>query len=85
MDPVFGGVGLGLVWGWWIAAVAWAARADLSRALAGLAAMTALLAVGVTLLLGAVTTLAVVLAAIVATFLGYGLRLELGRSLEPGG
>jgi hypothetical protein len=84
MDPVLGGVGLGLVWGWWVAAAVWAARADLVRSVLGSLVLTGLLVVGFLVLLGPATTIAIGIAASVSAFVGYGLRTQLGRPLEPG-
>lgn len=85
MDPILGGVGLGLVWGWWVAAAIWAARPDLLRAVLGSFVLTGLLVAGCLILVGSGTTIAIGLAACVSAFVGYGLRIQLGRSLEPGG
>jgi hypothetical protein len=85
MDPVLGGIGLGLVWGWWIAAAVWAARPDLGRALAGSFLLTGLLVGGCLVLVGPATTAAVGVAAAVSALVGYGVRIQLGRPLEPGG
>ncbi len=85
MDPVLGGVGLGLVWGWWVAAAIWAARPEILRAVLGSLVLTGMLVAGCLALLGLAATVAIVVAACVSAFVGYGVRVQLGRPLEPGG
>lgn len=85
MDPVLGGVGLGLVWGWWVAAAIWAARPEILRAVMGSLVLTGMLVAGCLALLGLATTVAIGVAACVSAFVGYGVRVQLGRPLEPGG
>jgi hypothetical protein len=85
MDPVLGGVGLGLVWGSWVAAAIWAARPEILRAVLGSLVLTGMLVAGCLTLLGLATTVAIGVAACVSAFVGYGVRVQLGRPLEPGG
>lgn len=62
-DPVLGGVGLGLVWGWWLVLAASPTRARTWRSALVLAASSLGLGAGIALLAGLPSVVAAVLAA----------------------
>ena len=61
-DHVVGGIGLGLVWGWWLVIIASPAQAHIWRAAAVLGSSSLALAVGVYLLAGVPALVAAILA-----------------------
>jgi len=62
-DPVLGGVGLGLVWGWWLVLAASPTRARSARSALVLGSSSLALGAGIALLAGVPSVVAVVLAA----------------------
>jgi hypothetical protein len=79
MGPVLGGVGLGLVWGWWIVMVAGpsASRTIRSAGVVGLASV--FLVAGVYGLAGVPAVLGLIVAAGLGVMAGVAVRAELGQ------
>jgi hypothetical protein len=82
---MLGGLGLGLVWGSVLAMLAWPARGQTGRTLAGLGLASLLLTLGIYALFGLPAATALMIAAVVALSVGIGWRVERHRHVGADG
>ena len=80
MGPVLGGVGLGLVWGWWIAMVTPPARVRPVKSAVVLGIASLLLVAGIYGLAGVPAVLGLICAAGLSALTGIAVRAELERA-----
>ena len=85
-DPVLGGVGLGLVWGWWLVLVASPMQARSQRAAIVLGSSSLALGAGVAILVGFPSVVAAVVAAVSASIAHIAFKGALRQQhRDPGG
>ena len=81
-DPVIGGIGVGLVWGWWLVIVASPSQAHTRHAAAVLGSSTFVFGVGIYLLAGTPSLVAATLAALAGCHVAFKGALRQRRHVD---